>query len=120
MRDDFPGDDPKTIWQSQSIEPSIMTLERIRHKAQELHSKTRREMLRTVTGPLIVAVCYVFCLKEFPLLEKLFHPLFALVLVWSFAGVYFLNRGKWSAPMPCDEGLSAGVEFCRREIERRR
>jgi hypothetical protein len=120
MRDDFPGDDPKTIWRSQSIEESAMTLEQIRQKARELHSKTRRELLGTLTGPLIVAFCYVFCIKGFPTLQKTLHPLFAFALVWSFAGVYFLNRGKWSVPMPGDTGFSAGVEFCRREIERRR
>jgi hypothetical protein len=120
MRDDFPGDDPKTIWRSQSIDASTMTLEKIRRKARELHSKTRREMLGTLTGPLMVAVCYIFCIKEFPLLQKALHSLFAFALVWSLAGVYFLNRGNWSGPMPGDTGFNAGVEFCRREIERRR
>ncbi len=120
MRGDFPGDDPKTIWRSQSIEASTLTLEQIRQKARELHSKTRRELLRTLAGPLMVAFCYVFCIKEFPALQKVLHPLFAFALVWSLAGVYFLNRGKWSGPMPGDTGFSAGVEFCRREIERRR
>lgn len=120
MRDDFSADDPKAVWRSQSIEASTMTLEKIRQKARELHSKTRRELLRTLTGPLMVAVCYVFCLKEFPPLQNILHLLFAFAFVWSLSGLYFLNRGKWSGPMPGDTGFSAGVEFCRREIEQRR
>jgi uncharacterized membrane protein len=120
MPDNLHGEDPKTIWQSQPIEASTMTLEKIRQKARELHAKTRRELLATLTGPLIVACCYVFCVKEFPQLQKGLHPLFVFALVWSLAGVYLLNRGKWSGPMPGDTGFSAGLEFCRREIERRR
>jgi hypothetical protein len=120
MRNDFHGDDPRTIWQGQSIETSTMTLEKIRHTARELQAKTRRERLRILTGPLIVAFCYVFCTKEFPPLQKVIHPLFALSLVWSLIGAYFLNRGKWAGPMPGDTGVSAGLEFCRREIELRR
>lgn len=35
-------------------------------------------------------------------------------------GPYFLNRGMWSTTvMPGDAELSTGLEFCRREIERR-
>jgi hypothetical protein len=120
MRGDLHHDDPKTIWQNQSIEASTMTLEKIRQKARELHAKTRRELLGTLTGPLIVAFCYVFCIKEFPPLQKVLQPLFGFALAWSLAGMYFLNRGKWSGPMPGDTGFSAGLEFCRREIERRR
>jgi hypothetical protein len=48
------------------------------------------------------------------------QPLFACAFAWSLAGLYFLNRGKWSGMMPGDAGLSAGLEFCRREIQRRR
>ena len=120
MRNDFSGDDPKTVWRSQSIEATTMTLEKIRQKARELHSKTRRELLGTLTGPLIVTCCYVFCAKEFPSLQEVLHPVFAFALVWSLAGVYFLNRKKWSGPIPGDTGFSAGLEFCRREIERQR
>jgi hypothetical protein len=117
-------DDARTIWQNQSIEAtteaSTMTLEKIRRKTQELHAKARRELLGTVAGPLAVAFCYGFSIREFPRLQEMLHPLFASALAWSLAGMYFLNRGKWSAAMPGDTGFSAGLEFCRREIERRR
>jgi hypothetical protein len=58
-------------------------------------------------------------MKLFSPLQLLLHPLFALALVWSLAGLHFLNRGMWSPVMPGDAGLSTGLEFCRREIERR-
>lgn len=59
-------------------------------------------------------------MKEFAPLRQVLQPLFAAALAWSLAGVYFLNRGMWFAAMPGDAGLTTGLEFCRREIERQR
>ena len=59
-------------------------------------------------------------MKEFAQLRQMLQPFFALALAWSLAGLYFLNRGMWSAVMPGDAGISTGLEFCRREIERQR
>ena len=120
MRDDRPENDPGQIWRNQPAEPSGMTLEKIRRKVREHHAKERRQLLGTLAGPLAVAFCYVFCIKEFASLAPLLHPLFAFALAWSLAGLYSLTRGKWSEAMPGDAGFSAGLAFCRREIERRR
>lgn len=120
MRDDRPENDPGRIWRSQPTEPSVMTLEKIRQKARELHAKTRRQLVGTLTVPVFVGVFYAFCIKEFPPLQQVLQPLFAFAFVWSLAGLYFLNRGKWSEAMPGDAGFSAGLEVCRREIERQR
>ncbi|MEO7144989.1 MAG: hypothetical protein ABI165_15940 [Bryobacteraceae bacterium] len=97
-----------------------MTIEKIRQKALELRRKTRRQLLGTLAAPLVVATFSAFYLKEFPALPQVLQPLFGFALAWSLAGLYFLNRGKWSGAVPGDTGLSAGLEFCRREIERRR
>jgi hypothetical protein len=117
---DSPENDPKTIWQNQPTEPSAMTLDEIRQKVRELHAKTRRQLWGTLSGPLVAAFFYVFGMKYFPSLQHVLQPLFALALVWSLAGLYFLSRGRWSAGAPEDAGFSAGLEFCRREIERQR
>jgi hypothetical protein len=120
MRDELPGDDPKKIWQSQPAEVSTMTLKLIRSKARELHAKTRRKLLGMAAGPLAAALLYAFGISQFPRLGHMLHPLFAIALIWSLVGLYFLNRGMWSTIMPGDAGLSSGLEFCRGEIERRR
>ena len=117
---DSPENDPKTIWQNQPTEPSAMTLDKIRQKVRELHAKTRRQLWGALSGPLVAAFFYVFGMKYFPSLQHVLQPLFALALVWSLAGLYFLSRGRWSAGAPEDAGFSAGLEFCRREIERQR
>lgn len=93
-----------------------MTLEKIRQKVRELHAKTRRQLLGNLVVPLVAVAFYGFGMKQIPALQ----PVFAMVIAWSLAGLYFLNRGMWSAAMPGDAALSTGLEFYRREVERRR
>ena len=97
-----------------------MTLKMIRMKVHDLHAKTRRQLWGSWAGPLAVGGFAGFGIKlvhgVFPVLEA---P-FVFTIVWSLAGVYFLNRGMWSAAMPGDAALSTGLEFYRREIERQR
>ena len=120
MRDDFPENDPRKIWQDQPKEISTVTLKMIRMKVQDLHAKTRRNMLGIWAGPLAVGGFSAYGIKlvhgVFPVLEVTF----VIAIVWSLAGVYFFSRGMWSAAMPGDAALSTGIEFYRREIERHR
>ncbi|MBI1897590.1 MAG: hypothetical protein HYS04_13855 [Acidobacteria bacterium] len=118
MRHELPGD-LKAVWQNQPTGTPTMTLKLIRSKARELQAKTRRQLLGTLAGPLAAAFFYAFGIREFPRLQHVLHPLFAFALVWSLVGLYFLSRGMSSTVMPGDAGLSTGLEFCSREIERR-
>jgi hypothetical protein len=116
MQNDFSENDPRAIWQNQTTEPSVMTSERIRQKVRKLQATTRTQLGGNLFVLLIVVAFERFGAKQFPPLE----PLFLFALVWSAAGMYFLNRGMWSAAMPGDAALSTGLEFYRREIQRRR
>ena len=120
MRDDLAGDGPKTIWLNQPTETSMMTLKLLRQRSRDLRARTRRKLLETLVVPLAVGLCYAFGLKEFAALRQVLQPLFAFALGWSLVGLYFLNRGMWSAVEPEDIGLSTGLQFCRREVERQR
>ena len=120
MRDPLPGGDSKSIWQSQPTGGPNMSSKLIQQKARDLRAKTRRQLLGTLAGPLASGFFYAFGLSQFPSLRQLLHPLFAVALLWSLAGLYFLNRGMWSAAMPPDAGLHTGLQFCRREVDRRR
>ena len=73
----------------------------------------------TVAGPLVAAALYGYSMKEFEGIRPVLQLPFTLALIWSLAGVYFLNRRMWSAT-DGESGLSAGLECCRREIERQR
>lgn len=120
MQNNLHDDDPRTIWQNQPTGTAKMNLILIQQKARQLHAKTRRQLLGTLTGPLVSTFLYAFCIKQFPHLRLTLHLLFAFALVWSIAGLYFLNQGKRLGAMPEDAGFSTGLEFCRREMERQR
>jgi len=120
MRGDLPGDSPKDIWLNQPTERPTMTFKLIQRRSRDLRARTRRKLLGTLAGPLAAGLLYAYSITEFAPLRQVLHPLFAIALAWSLAGLYFLNRGMWSAVMPGDAGLSTGLEFCRREIERQR
>lgn len=118
MPNNLHDDALKAAWQKQPTETSAMSLILIRQKARALRAKTRRQMLGTLTVPLVIVFFYVFCIKQFPNVREMVHALFAFALAWSIAGLYFLNRGGRSGEMPGDAGFTMGLEFCRREIER--
>lgn len=120
MLNDFHDNDPKTIWQSQSTEASIVSLVLIRQKARQFRARRFRQRVDSAVVPLVIVVLYVFCIKEFVQLGQALNALFAFVLAWSLAGLYFLNRGRQLRAMPENAGLRTGVQFCREEIERER
>lgn len=120
MRNDLRDEYVKTLWQNQHTEKPTMSMILIRQRARDLHSKTRRHLLGSVAAPAVVVFLYVFCINQFHQLPAGEHALFALALTWSIVGLVLLTRGKWPAEMPEDAGFSTGLEFCRREIERRR
>jgi hypothetical protein len=120
MRSDLPEDGPKNIWLNQPTETRTMTLKLIQQRLRDLRAKTRMKLFGTLAGPLAVGFFYAFALKQFVPLPQVLQPLFALALAWSLAGLFYLNRGMWSALTPRYAGLSTGLQFCRREIERQR
>jgi hypothetical protein len=117
MRDDSSENDLRTIWQNQPSEPSVMTLEKIRQKTQELHARTRQKLLGGIAVSLLVIGIsgYGIASADSPVVRAVF----VLAIAWSMAGQYFVHRGMWSAALPEDAGLSTGLESYRREVERR-
>lgn len=118
MRGDSSGIDPRTVWQNQPAEPSIMTLEKIRQKTKELQAKTRRALFGGIVVSLLVAGLsgYGIVLAGSPVTQAVF----VVAVAWSLAGQYFLNRGMWSEGLPEDAALRTGLLSYRREVERRR
>ena len=112
------GNDPRTIWQSQVREISTVTLEKlIRRRAQELRAKTVRERFGIVAGPLCtLALTALGIAMGYNPVQRV---AFATAVAWSLAGASVLNRGTWQGRLSGDAALATGLEFCRREIERR-
>jgi hypothetical protein len=120
MENDLPDRGPQETWLNQPVETRTMTLKLIQQRASSLRAKTRRELLGALIAPLFIGIFFFSLgMKLFPSLRSVLMPLFAFALAWSVAGLYFLSRGLWAAEMP-DEGISNGLDFCLREIERQR
>ena len=120
MQNDSPENSVKTIWLNQPTEKPTMISKLIAQKSRELRTRTRRGLMGTVPAPLVAGIFYWYGMKSFPALRQVLQPLFLFAVAWGLAGVYFLNRGMWSAAMPGDLGLKTGLEACRLEIERQR
>jgi hypothetical protein len=116
MANDPSESDPKTIWQGQAREVSTVTLEKIRRRAEELQTKTRRERLGSIAGPLTTVAFSAFGIALG--YNPVQRVVFAIAVAWSLAGMYVLNRGMWQGRLPQDAALATGLEFCRREIGR--
>ncbi len=120
MQNDSPENGVRTIWLNQPTEKPTMISKLIEQRSRTLRAKTRRELIGTVAGPLVAGIFYAYSMKAFPALRQVLQPSFAFAVAWGLAGLYFLNRGMWSAVMPGDVGLNTGLEVCRLEIERQR
>jgi hypothetical protein len=120
MQNDSPENGVRTIWLNQSTEKPAMISKLIEQRSRTLRAKTHRGLLGTVGGPLTAGIFYWYSMRAFPGLREVLQPPFAFALAWGLAGLYFLNRGMWSAVKPGDLGLNTGLEVCRLEVERQR
>jgi hypothetical protein len=120
MQNDSPENSVKTIWLNQPTEKPTMISKLIEQKSRELRTRTRRGLMGTVPTPLVLGIFYWYGMKSFPALRQVLQPPFLFAVAWGLAGVYFSNRGMWSAAMPGDLGLKTGLEACRLEIARQR
>ena len=120
MQNDSPENGVRTIWLNQPTEKPTMISKLIEQRSRKLRAKTRRELIGTITGPLVAGIFYAYSMRAFPALRQVLQPPFAFAIAWGLAGLYFLNRGMWSAVLRGDLGLKTGLEACRLEVERQR
>lgn len=118
MQNNSSNNDPREIWQNQPTEIPIMTLEEIRRRGQKLQAKTRRVLLGWIAIALLIVGISVFGIiwTHSPIMRAAF----ALSIVWSVVGQFFVNRKKWSWAMAEDALVSTGLKSYRTEVERRR
>jgi fatty acid desaturase len=118
MPDKTPENDLREIWRSQSTEPMEMKLgsHRLRQRAKDLRSKSRRELLNSIVFAVLIAAGSVYgCIwTDYPVARALF----AVTAAWVLIGQFFLHRTKRQASPPEDAGLRTSLDSCRRELER--
>lgn len=110
--------EPKKLWQNQPREETTMTLKLIRQRAEDLRARNRRELFGNIaTIPLVIAISWFGFLHTHDLG---FRSAFVVSIVWVVLGQYLNHRSMWVATPPERSALMTGVEFYRREIDRRR
>lgn len=118
MPDETPESELREIWRSQPTEPMEMKLgsHRLRQRAGELRSKSRRELLNSIVLAVLIAAGSVYgsIWTDYPLARASF----AATAAWVLIGQFFLHRTKRLAWRPEDAGLRTSLDSCRRELQR--
>jgi len=116
MPDEFP--DPKKIWQEQPTEVTRMSLEEIRRKAHQFHSRGR---LKALTAIVIgIALCGVFAATAAKPQYLVLRIGWGILSLWALYGAYQAYKWIWPSSLAADATLSTSLDFYRRELERRR
>jgi hypothetical protein len=118
MPDKTPENELREIWRSQSTESMDLKLgsHRLRQRARDLRSKSRRELLNSIVLAVLIAAGSVYgsIWTDSPVARASF----AVTAVWVLIGPFFLHRTKRQASRPEDAGLRTSLDSCRRELER--
>ena len=116
MPDEFP--DPQTIWQEQPTEATKMSLEEIRRKAHQFHTKGRLKALTAIA--IGIALCGVFAATSAKPQYLVLRIGWGILSLWALYGAYQAYKWIWPSGLAADATLSTSLEFYRRELERRR
>jgi fatty acid desaturase len=118
MPDKTPENELREIWRSQSTEQMEMKLgsPRLRQRARDLRSKSRRELLNSIMLAVLIAAGSVY--GSIWTHSPVARASFAVTAVWVLIGQFFLHRTKRQASPPEDAGLRTSLDSCRRELER--
>ena len=111
-------DDPMEIWQSQQVEPLMMSMDEIRSKAVRFERQIRTRNRRETTVALVMIVVFGLFLYVFP------SPMERAGSLLTIAGlvfvIYRMNRQAAPEDVPAGGGFESCVAFHRRELERQR
>jgi hypothetical protein len=116
MPSEPPPNDIRKLWHDQGEEPVKVSLDEIRRKAQR-HGRTirRRNGIEYVAAAFVVAIFGYYIWH--------FHEWFmrigsGLVIAGAVYVVFQLHRRGSAASAPADLGLTTGLDFYRKELER--
>src|SRR5579863_2413420 len=118
MANEFSPDDPREVWQSQHVEPIVMSIEEIRRKALGFERRIRsRNSRETVVAVAMIVVFGWFLIKFATPLERIGSGLTIAGLAYV---IYRMNGSAAPLKVPAESGRESCVAFHRRELERQR
>lgn len=118
MASEPPENDIRIKWQSQPNEPTRMSVEEIRQKARKLQRKARREVLLLYGFALLFVV--FFGRSFLKANDTLSRVGFALMVVSALYFPYQAQKRLWPRSASTEPASTTGLDFYRRELERRR
>jgi hypothetical protein len=112
------SNDIRTVWQSQTKEPSNVSLELIRYKAQQLEGKIRQQAAGVYVIVLGIVVASLFISWR---VDQVFIRIGAGILIlWALSLAYQARKGVWPGRLTPDATLKVSLDFYRQELERHR
>jgi hypothetical protein len=110
--------DIRTVWQSQTREPSNVSLELIRYKAQQLEGAIRHQAVGVYVVMLGIVAASLYISWR---VDQIFIRIGAAVLVlWALSLAYQARKGVWPGRLAPDATLKVSLDFYRQELERHR
>ncbi len=119
MSDQPRAKDPGAIWRGQPEEVRAVNLEQIvKRRTEELYSSTRSDILMSIGAALLFVGVVGWRLA--PAHDRLLVIGFAAVIVWVVISAFWFRRRIWGQPARPDAVAAPGLEYYRKELERRR
>jgi hypothetical protein len=111
--------DPGAIWRDQPEEEVVVNVSQIlNRRAEELSTSTRSEVLMSIGAAVLFVAVIAWRLP--PVNNRLIEVGFGAVALWVFVSLFRFWRWSGREPARPDAVASSGVEYYRRELERRR
>jgi hypothetical protein len=118
MANERPPDDLRNLWQEQPLDHIATALEDLRAQASRFERRISRRNRREYVAGFIGIAAYAYYIWRFP------NPFMRIGSAMIIAGVLFvlwrIHRHGRAAALPQDFGLSASLEFHRRQLVRQR
>ena len=111
-------DDIRHVWQNQPVENTPMPLEEIRRKARQFEKRISRRNLREYIAGAAGIVIFTVYLFIFP--NPVARAGSALIIAGGLGVLFQLYKRATPDTLPEDLGLTASLEFHRRELVRQR
>jgi hypothetical protein len=120
MSDQTGAKDPATIWRHQPEEKLKVNLQQIvNRRTEELSSSTRSEILMSIVAAVLFVG--VMAWRFAPSYNRLHELGFVAVIAWVVISLYWFRRRIWRRDVSRPDAAAAtGLEFYRKELERRR
>jgi len=118
MSDNLGGDDPIQVWQSQPVEPLIMSIDEIRKKASKFQRRIRGRNLRETVASFVAIGIFALFFKWYP------DPVQRIGSCLTIAGylyvIWRMNGPAAAGRVPLDATFESCLTFHRRELARQR